>query len=274
MLPFSNGMITDESREMMGMTITIEIADSNFSPEIFKKAFDYFKYVDEKFSVFKEMSEISLINKKQISQSEFSDDMKEVFELSEKTKKETKGFFDIETEKGLNPTGLVKGWAIKKVADILRKEGIKNFYVNAGGDVEVSGKNMEGKPWSVGIRNPFNYEQEVVKIVYIKDGGIATSGTYIKGQHIYNPHYKDQTIDDILSMTVIGPNVYEADRFATAAFAMGKEGINFIENLEGFEGYMIDSKGIATMTSGFNKYTHIDSVIPAQTGIQRNLVKN
>ncbi|MEI8338013.1 MAG: FAD:protein FMN transferase [bacterium] len=250
-------MITDESREMMGMTITVEIADNVFDPEIFKKAFDYFKYVDEKFSLFKETSEISLINKKQILPNKFSDDMKEVFELSEKTKKETNGFFDIETSEGLNPTGLVKGWAIKKAADILRKEGIKNFYVNAGGDAETSGNNKEGKPWSVGIRNPFNYEKEVVKVVYIKDKGIATSGSYIKGAHIYNPLKKDESLDKILSMTVIGPNVYEADRFATATFAMGENGINFIEKLEGFEGYMINSKGIATMTSGFNKYTNV-----------------
>ena len=83
---------------------------------------------------------------------------------------------------------------------------------------------------------------------------MATSGTYIRGQHIYNPHNRVQTFDDIVSLTVIGPNIYEADRFATAAFAMGKSGIDFIESLPGFEGYIIDSNGIATMTSGFENY--------------------
>jgi thiamine biosynthesis lipoprotein len=58
-----------------------------------------------------------------------------------------------------------------------------------------------------------------------------------------------------VSITVIGPDVLEADRFATAAFAMGKGGIAFIENLPGFEGYAIDAQGIATMTSGFGAYT-------------------
>ena len=60
---------------------------------------------------------------------------------------------------------------------------------------------------------------------------------------------------EILSLTVVGPNIYEADRFATAAFAMQREGINFIENLNGFEGYSIDKNGTATMTSNFEKYT-------------------
>ncbi len=62
------------------------------------------------------------------------------------------------------------------------------------------------------------------------------------------------TITDIISLTVIGPNILESDVYATAAFAMGKEGIRFIGNLKGFEGYMIDKTGLATYTGGFEKY--------------------
>jgi thiamine biosynthesis lipoprotein len=61
-------------------------------------------------------------------------------------------------------------------------------------------------------------------------------------------------LSKIASLTVVGPNVYEADRFATAAFAMEEDGIMFIESLKNFEGYSINSEGIATMTSGFEKY--------------------
>ncbi len=84
--------------------------------------------------------------------------------------------------------------------------------------------------------------------------GIATSGSYRRGQHIYNPHNANAPLTEIVSISVIGPNVYEADRFATAAFAMGKQGINFIENLKGFEGYMINKDGIAVQTSDFVRY--------------------
>ena len=52
---------------------------------------------------------------------------------------------------------------------------------------------------------------------------------------------------------MIGPDVYEADRFATAAFAMGAHGIQFIERRPGLEGYQIDRNGIATFTSGFER---------------------
>ena len=85
--------------------------------------------------------------------------------------------------------------------------------------------------------------------------GIATSGSYLRGQHIYNPHLPEKKLTEIVSFTVIGENILEADRFATAAFAMGKEGINFIEQLPHFEGYAIDSNGMATFTSNFELYT-------------------
>ena len=157
----------------------------------------------------------------------------------------------------IDPSGLVKGWAIQKASNILTEKGFKNFYVEAGGDIQVQGNNADNKPWNVGIKNPFN-QKEIVKVVYLHNQGMATSGTYIRGQHIYNPFKANELLNNIVSLTVIGPNVYEADRFATAAFAMGKEGINFIESLKGFEGYMINKEGLATMTSGFDKYTVIE----------------
>ncbi len=241
----------------MGMPVTINIVDKTITQADLKKVFDYFKYVDEKFSTFKETSEITAINKGVLEEQDYSKDMKEVFELSEKTKKLTDGYFDIKKPNGsYDPSGLVKGWAIYNAAEILKNLGFKNYYVEAGGDIQVNGKNENGEKWSIGIKDPFDKsEEEIIKVVYLENEGIATSGTYLRGQHIYNPHNKNATpITDIISLTVIGPNIYEADRFATAAFAMGKEGIHFIENLSGFEGYMIDKDGTATMTSSFEKY--------------------
>ena len=120
-------------------------------------------------------------------------------------------------------------------------------------DIQTFGKNAEGENWRVGIRSPFN-NQDIIKAVALKGQGIATSGTYVRGQHIYNPHQPQQKIKDIVSLTVIGTDVLEADRFATAAFAMGEDGIHFIEALPGFEGYMVNASGIATQTTGFGAY--------------------
>lgn len=231
------------------MPITVEVIDSTADEKILDKVFKYFEHIDEKFSTYKDISEISKINRGEIKIDDASDEMKEVFALCDQTKKETNGYFDIQTpKKKYDLSGLVKGWAIFNAAKILVSGGLKNFYVEAGGDVEA-----RGLAWRVGIKNPFK-QDEIVKVLLIKDQGVATSGTYIRSQHIYNPHQKGQNIDEIVSLTVIGPNVYEADRFATAAFAMGVDGINFIEKLDGFEGYVIDKDGIGTETSGLKKY--------------------
>src|SRR4029078_5463526 len=108
-------------------------------------------------------------------------------------------------------------------AALLKEKGFANFYVDAGGDILSQGFNKENKKWRIGIKNPFDI-REIVKVLKITNQGIATSGNYERGEHIYNP-ITGKIQNEIVSLTVIGPNVYEADRFATAAFAMGKKGI-------------------------------------------------
>ncbi len=239
------------------MPITVEVVDNGATAQVIDEVFAYLVYVDEKFSTYKEQSEISLINRHALALDQASEDMRTVFALAEQTKQETDGYFDIARNGTYDPSGLVKGWAIYNAAEILRQKGWRNFYVEAGGDIEAAGKNSQGQNWRVGIRNPFNLN-EIVKVLSLTDCGVATSGTYVRGQHIYNPKEDGQLITEVVSLTVLGPDVYEADRFATAAFAMGREGIFFIDSLVGFEGYMIDRRGQATFTRGFQRYVNHD----------------
>lgn len=238
----------------MGMPVFVEINDLRVNQGVFDKVFNYFIHIDEKFSTYKETSEISKINRNEIAPDAYSDEMEEVFKLSEETKNATDGYFDIIGPDGLyDPSGLVKGWAIQNAAEILKRLNCHNFYIEAGGDIQTVGKNANNEEWKIGIRNPFN-KKEMIKVIYPHGLGIATSGTYIRGNHIYNPHNKKPVESDLVSLTVIGPNIYEADRFATAAFAMGKKAIEFIEHLPGFEGYAIGKNKTATLTTGFEAY--------------------
>lgn len=273
------------TRLIMGMPITVEVVDAA-SPDILEAVFSYFVSVDERFSPFKETSEVSRINRSEkflekmvwrklpprkrgsprtFSKEDFyegiDEGMLEVLELAEKTKQETKGYFDIQKPDGsIDPSGIVKGWAIKNAAELLKEKGVEKFYIEAGGDIQTSGTNAEGAEWSVGIRNPFK-KDEIVKVIYPRGRGVATSGTYERGNHIYNPLSPAETLNEVVSITVIGTDVLEADRFATAAFAMGTKGVEFIERLRSaggrIEAYSIDKEGIATMTSNFASLTKI-----------------
>ena len=263
----------------MGMPVEIHIVSEDAGTAL-EEAFAHLVMVDERFSTYKEESEISRINRGELAPPDArpvrdkdssspgrlsvgvsngaSAEMQEVFALADKTKRETDGYFDIRRPDGtIDPSGIVKGWAIKNAAARIRAAGHENYFVNAGGDIAMHGTNEEGKPWSIGIQNPFK-SGEIVKVVYPGNKGIATSGSYLRGAHIYNPHAPEDELGDVVSLTVIGPDVLEADRFATAAFAMGKSGIEFVERLPGFEAYVIDARGKASMTTGFAAYTHPD----------------
>jgi len=236
----------------MGMPITIEVVDAEVTQADLDTVFAYFRSIDETFSTYKENSEVSRLNRGELPLSQYSTDLKTILALSAQTKIDTDGYFDIQRNGDCDPSGIVKGWAIQNAAGMLKAQNLRNFYVDAGGDIQVAGT-KDGQPWRVGIRNPFNRSQNV-KILTLTEQGIATSGTAIRGQHIYDPYHPDMPLMEIVSITVIGPNVYEADRFATAAFAMGRAGIQFIERRAGFEGYMIDAQAKATFTSGFERY--------------------
>jgi thiamine biosynthesis lipoprotein len=238
----------------MGMPTILNVPGAN--NEQLEPVFEYLKSVDEKFSPFIKASEVNLYNQGMLKRSSFSEEMKEILTLAKKTKKETNGYFDVFQDNRLDPSGIVKGWAIHKAAIQIYQSGFVNYYVEVGGDIEVSGKNEKGDDWLIGIRDPFK-KNALAEVVRLTNCGIATSGTYLLGQHIYNPHLPGKGIDAAISLSVIADNVYEADRIATAAFAMGRDGIPFIEKLPNFEGYQINRAGGASMTSGFKGYLNV-----------------
>ncbi len=239
-----------QTQLIMGMPITVTIYGPN-AKTLIKTCFDYFRQIDERYSTYKPNSEITKINNG-LPKRQWTKEMKEVLRLCEETKQLTNGYFNIEHNGQLDPSGLVKGWAINNAAGLLLIYKVKDFCIEAGGDIQVHGQAKQG-PWLIGIRNPFNMN-EIIKTIKLSTEGVATSGTYIRGQHIYNPHQPKHKLNSVKSLTVIAKNVFEADRFATAAFAMGPDGIEFIRRTPGLEGYMVNNSGTATFTAGLERY--------------------
>lgn len=242
------------TRLLMGMPITVDVTGSGNDAATVEAAFAYFDAVDRRFSTYRDDSEIAAINRGYLGEKDYSSEMREVLALADKTRRETYGYFDIRTAAcTLDPSGIVKGWAIRNAAALVARSGARDYFVDAGGDIQAAGRNADGNEWRVGIRNPFD-QAEIIKVIEPRGKGVATSGTSIRGQHIYDPHARGTTIDDIVALTVIGADVLEADRFATAAFAMGRAGIGFIQQTPDLEGYVVDRDGRATLTSGFAGY--------------------
>ncbi len=124
--------------------------------------------------------------------------------------------------------GIAKGYAAKQAGEVLRRHGITNFIINAGGDLYLSGRKKEGL-WTSGIKNPDKKEEmPVVAFRVKKPCGIATSGDYEnyftwKGKryhHIIDPK-TGYPAEGLKSATVFSDDPAKADAYATAFFIMG-----------------------------------------------------
>lgn len=141
--------------------------------------------------------------------------LRDVEHLCEQARVLTDGAFDARRPDGVwDPTGLVKAWAVERAARHLA--GL-DFCLNAGGDVHVEAPS--GEPFRVGVQDPRDV-REVVTVLARTGGGVATSGTAVRGAHLYDPLTGD-TAAGPLAVTVVGPSLLWADVLATAAFVRG-----------------------------------------------------
>lgn len=193
---------------------------------------DYTAHVDDVFSTYKEDSVISRLRRKEISIESTSEEVQEVWNRCAFAREVTDGAFDPWAVKGgFDPSGLVKGWAADRCAEIMRAAGAVHVQINAAGDLTLRGGHLDGKevaPWAIGIVNPEN-RQEIVQVFNIMDGAIATSGTYERGAHILDPHTGLIAIG-ARSATAIGPDGGLTDALATALMVEGRDGAVWFSN--------------------------------------------
>ena len=201
---------------------------------------EYFEKIDAIFSTYRADSEINLIRSRKLEPKNFSSEMQEVLEGCEKAKSITNGAFDPwSLPTGLDTSGYVKGWASQKGMQILQRHGIDSAQINSAGDIYLIG-GYGSSPWSIGIRGP-NDPKQIVKVIKISDGAIATSGTYEQGSHIFDPITKTIAIG-ARSATVIGPDGGLAEALATALIVSGRDGAIWFtrKELKSYAAWVID----------------------------------
>lgn len=208
----------------MGMPIGIDLRDPEVDPAVLDHAYDWLRWVDAIFSTYKMDSDISRLNRGDLSPAEVHPEVRAVLARSEELRFATNGYFDIRLPAGgaartVDPSGLVKGWSVDRAAGILDAAGARNYSINAGGDVRVRGRPLPDPQWRIGIQHPL-LRDKIAAVVVANDLAVATSGTYERGHHIVDP-YTGQPPEGVISVTVAGPVLGTADAYATAAFAMG-----------------------------------------------------
>jgi thiamine biosynthesis lipoprotein len=221
--------------QIMGTAIGIDLRDELVPAAAVGDAFASLRRADDRFSTYKPDSEVSRLGRGEIKLDECSLELRRVLALAEQLRFESHGHFDVhrhDADGRLDPSGVVKGWAVEEAAWILDAAGARNYAINAGGDVLVRGEPLPGEPWRIGIRHP-RQADAVARVLELRSGAVATSGAYERGDHITNP-ISAAAPRDWLSLTVVGPSLTLADAYATAAFAMGAPGLAWVTAHPGY----------------------------------------
>lgn len=128
-------------------------------------------------------------------------------------------------------SAIAKGYAVDAVAEVFEEAGIRNYMVEVGGEIRVSGKNAHGLDWTLGIESPKPGVRDLHTAVRIGQEALATSGDYrnmyeLEGRlvsHTIDPHTGYPVPHALASVSVIHPSCMWADGYATALMALGPE---------------------------------------------------
>ncbi|MBW3084462.1 hypothetical protein KEM60_00650 [Austwickia sp. TVS 96-490-7B] len=200
------------------------------------------RWVDATFSRWRPDSELSRLRRGEVTMAQCCPEMTEVWNLCEKYRVLTDGAFmsvlpDEDSGRWLiDPTGLVKGWALARAAVMLRRLQGHAYCVNGGGDIVVGGRDeadTQDRPWRLGVEDP-DQAGHIARVVELRDGALATSGCAARGAHLVDPVSGERRWRRG-SVSVVAPDIIAADVWATALFVGPADLEQRIRGQEGWE---------------------------------------
>jgi len=145
--------------------------------------------------------------------------------------------------------GIAKGYAVDRCIELLKSAGIKNAYVNAGGDSRLIGK-KNNRLWYIGIRHPRD-ENKFLTNLPLEEVALSTSGDYerffiqdeIRYHHIINPQ-TGTSAKQVQSVTILAEDSLTADALSTSVFVLGvNKGLSLINHLADVSAIIVDNQG-------------------------------
>ena len=156
--------------------------------------------------------------------------------------------------------GVGKGWASYQTAQRLKNDA--PTLVDAQGDITVTAPQIDGSPWRIGVADPFN-NSENVAVINIHEGGVATSGRNARNwlrdgklaHHIIDPRTGQPAETDVLTATVIAPNVMQAEAVTKTLLILGSENaLHWLDAHSEFAALLILEDGQVLTTRNFEKH--------------------
>jgi len=206
------------------------------------------------FTTWDPASPMSRLRRGELPMTEAPPEIPPVLDLCDAARELSGGWFDPwAMPGGVDPTGLVKGWAVERALDVLGDAGVPAALLNGGGDIAALGRPTAGGRWRIGIRHP--WRADALACVVAVDHAVATSGAYERGPHLLDPR-SGRPAPAAASATVTGPSLAIADALATALAVGGDEVLARLETVDGYDGYLVRADGTEAATGGMDFADH------------------
>jgi len=251
------------TEEIWGTVVGLDVRDAanDYDAAIVDVVFAWFERVDTLFSTWRNDSEIVRIAGGGLRLEQASPETRTVLDLCEALSAATAGAFDVAATALLpaphppgwcpiDPSAMVKGWALDRAADLLVAAGVKSFCLNAGGDVLVGCGPGPGEAWRVGILHPWQRDH-LAAVLAVTNAAVATSGLYERGSHIVDPR-SGRPASGLASATVVAPDLATADAYSTAILALGRDGLDWLRSHPDVNAMAITNDCQVFTTNGFD----------------------
>ncbi len=234
----------------MGLPVSLALrgrhSDDRLAQDAWADAVRLLQEVDRVFSTYRPDSWISRLGRGEVDVTDCPPEVAEVLALGEQARQESAGAFDVRRAEGdgspvLDPSGVVKGWAVSRAATLLEVLEETDVCVSAGGDM-VCRTAAPGSPgWRIGIEDPAD-PARVVAVVPVRNGAVATSAATHRGSHIRHGR-TGRVPTSIASVTVLAPDLTWADIDATAAYAQDGDALTWLRTRPGRRGLVVWADG-------------------------------
>lgn len=213
--------------------------------------------VDRTFSTYRDDSIVNRLDRGELDLDRCPREVVEVLDLGREAERQSGGAFSIHLpaclstaggRRRLDPSGVVKGWAVQRASALLCDLDDTDFCLSAGGDMVCRTADVGRPDWRIGIEDPRN-PRLLIAVVPIRTGAVATSGTAHRGQHLVDAR-TGLPVHGVASVTVVGPSLTWADIDATAAYAHGADAASWLAGRPGRTGLVVWPDATTTIIDG------------------------
>ncbi|WP_312130571.1 FAD:protein FMN transferase [Diaphorobacter nitroreducens] len=162
----------------------------------------------------------------------------------------------------LDLCGIAKGYAVDRMADVLRQNGVPHALVALDGELRAVGGQADGHPWAVAVESPETGRRAVHSVVELQDLAVATSGDYrhylqvgdARLAHTMDTRRGAPVRNEVASVTVLARQCMHADAWATALLVAGPgEGLALAQRM-GLEVLWMLRRGNGLVTLGLGRF--------------------